>query len=206
MVLSKRRSISQRPGTHAVECAVIYPVTFFLILSIIYGAMGVFRYQEMAALSREAARYGSVHGAQYRKDAGLVAGTGGVQETASNTPLNTSTSPYNASPWLPPSGGNIGLIWYQTHPTQASGTYPTYWADIVYDNSVRGRTILLDPAKVGMWIGWTSVVNQTTLPDNYPGSRVCASMKYQVFPEAFIWWNPSATVVTVSTSAMPVTN
>ena len=73
MILNRQPHVL-RAGTHAVECAVIYPVTFFFILSIIYGAMGVFRYQEMAGLSREAARYGSVHGAQYRKDAGLVIG------------------------------------------------------------------------------------------------------------------------------------
>src|SRR4029079_2586263 len=115
-----------RPGTHLVECAIVYPVTFFLILSIIYGSMGIFRYQEMAALSREAARYGSVHGAQYRKDAGLVTGTGGTLETTANTPLNTSASPYNVAPWN-------SLLWYQCLPNEAADTYPTQWADIVYD-------------------------------------------------------------------------
>lgn len=197
MILHNHRQ--QRPGTHAVECAVIYPVTFFFILSIIYGAMGVFRYQEMAALAREAARYGSVHGAQYRKDAALAIGTAGSLETTANTPLDTTKAPYNAAPWNT-------LLWYKCHPAEASGTYPAQWADVIYDNAVRGRTILLDPNKLQMWIGYPPVVNQPANPDNYPGSRVTASMKYQVFPEAFIWWNPSATLVTVSTSAMPITN
>jgi hypothetical protein len=206
MVLSTRRSISQRPGTHAVECAVVYPVTFFLILSIIYGAMGVFRYQEMASLARDATRYGSVHGSQYRKDAQLPVGTAGNLETAAATPVDTTVAPYNASPWTPPTGSSIGMLWYQTHPTSAADTYPTQWADVIYDKSVRGRTILLDPNQLQMWIGYTSVQNNPTMPDNFPGSRLASSIKYQVFPEAFIWWNPSATLVTVSTSAMPITN
>ena len=197
MILQHHRP--QRPGTHAVECAVIYPVTFFFILSIIYGAMGVFRYQEMAALARDAARYGSVHGAQYRKDAALVVGAPGTPEGSANTPLDTSKAPYNAAPWNT-------ILWYQCHPSDPTGTYPNMWADVIYDNSVRGRTILLDPAKLYMWIGWSPVINQTSNADNFPGSRIVASMKYQVFPEAFIWWNPSTTLVTVSTSAMPITN
>ena len=37
--------------------------------------MGVFRYQEVATLAREGARYASTHGYQYRKDAGQAIGT-----------------------------------------------------------------------------------------------------------------------------------
>jgi hypothetical protein len=37
--------------------------------------MGIFRYQEVATLAREGDRYGSTHGYQYRKDAGLPMGT-----------------------------------------------------------------------------------------------------------------------------------
>jgi hypothetical protein len=57
-----------------VECAIVLPVTFFLIVALIVGGMGMFRYQEVATLAREGARYGSTHGHQYRKDAGLPVG------------------------------------------------------------------------------------------------------------------------------------
>jgi hypothetical protein len=191
-----------------VECAVVYPVTFFIILSMIIGAMGIFTYQEMANLSRAAARFGSTHGAQYRKDAvacgnqpsSFSPGTCGTP-AAANTPLDvtTNTSPYyNTAPWST-------MLWFQTNPSATAGTN-TDWANYIYDNSVRGNTVLLDPTALQMWVGWEPVANQPALPDNYPGARICACMKYQVFPIAFIWWNPDATLMTVSTSAMPQTN
>jgi Flp pilus assembly protein TadG len=65
----------QRKGVTVVECAIVYPVVFLLLLGLIIGAMGIFRYQETASIAREAARYASTHGANYRKDAGLPTGT-----------------------------------------------------------------------------------------------------------------------------------
>jgi hypothetical protein len=64
-----------RPAATLVECAIIYPVTFLLLIGLLVGAMGMFRYQEMASLSREAARYASVHGTDYAKDTGTTAPT-----------------------------------------------------------------------------------------------------------------------------------
>lgn len=64
-----------RGATTAVECAVILPATFFLLFGLVVGALGVFRYQEVATLARQATRYASTHGHQYRKDAGLAVGT-----------------------------------------------------------------------------------------------------------------------------------
>lgn len=62
-----------RRGTTAVECAVIFPITFLLLLGLIVGALGVFRYQEVAALAREAARWAIVRGVQYETVTGRVA-------------------------------------------------------------------------------------------------------------------------------------
>jgi len=39
------------------------------------GALGIFRYQEVATLAREGARYAVVHGTQYAQDAGVSAPT-----------------------------------------------------------------------------------------------------------------------------------
>jgi Flp pilus assembly protein TadG len=64
-----------RDATTAVECAFILPITFVLLFGLVIGAMGVFRYEEVAALARQATRYASTHGHQYRKDAGLPVGT-----------------------------------------------------------------------------------------------------------------------------------
>jgi hypothetical protein len=71
----KRRSTLERSGAVSVENAIILPLTFFLILALYVGANGVFRYQEVATLAREGARYASTHGYQSRKDRGLPPGT-----------------------------------------------------------------------------------------------------------------------------------
>ena len=69
------RSRQRRRGASLVENAIVLPITFTLILGLMVGGMGIFRYQEVATLAREGARYASTHGYQYRKDAGLAMGT-----------------------------------------------------------------------------------------------------------------------------------
>jgi Flp pilus assembly protein TadG len=58
-----------------VECAVVYPVFFLLVLGLVVGAGGIFRYSQLASLSREAARYASVHGGQYAQEQKVTAPT-----------------------------------------------------------------------------------------------------------------------------------
>ena len=64
-----------RAGMTVVESAVVFPLTFLLIIGLIVGGLGVFRYQETASLARRAARYAAVHGQQYAKDTGNAAAT-----------------------------------------------------------------------------------------------------------------------------------
>jgi Flp pilus assembly protein TadG len=66
---------SRRSAATTVECAVILPITLFLLIGFVVGGMGVFRYQEVALLAREGARYASTHGAQFRTDSGQGIGT-----------------------------------------------------------------------------------------------------------------------------------
>jgi Flp pilus assembly protein TadG len=70
MVLSPRRR-----GTHAIECAVVFPLVFLLLFGLIVGALGVFRFQEVASLAREGSRYASVRGQQYQLMTGKPAAT-----------------------------------------------------------------------------------------------------------------------------------
>src|SRR5262249_20806927 len=58
----------RRRAATAVECAVVFPIVFFLILALIIGAMGIFRYQEVASLARETSRYAACHGGLYAKE------------------------------------------------------------------------------------------------------------------------------------------
>ena len=73
--MTRSRAARRRPGTTVLECALVLPVVFFLMLGLAVGATAVFRYQEVATLAREGARYASTHGYQYRKDSGLPLGT-----------------------------------------------------------------------------------------------------------------------------------
>lgn len=74
-MLKYRQPGRQRRGATLVESAVVYPLAFFLILGIIVGGYGIFRYQEMAWLAREGARWAAVHGGQYAEESGNAAAT-----------------------------------------------------------------------------------------------------------------------------------
>jgi Flp pilus assembly protein TadG len=73
--MTQRRKPGARAGTIAVECAIVLPLTFFFLFAVVIGGMGMFRYQEVATLAREGARFASTHGHQYRRDAGQPVGT-----------------------------------------------------------------------------------------------------------------------------------
>ncbi len=61
-----------RRGTTTVEFAITCPVAFFILFATIVGGLGVMRYQQVAALAREGARWASVHGAEYADDHGVA--------------------------------------------------------------------------------------------------------------------------------------
>ncbi|MBY0527067.1 MAG: pilus assembly protein [Gemmataceae bacterium] len=174
----KARITSRRRGVTLVESAIIYPLTLFIMLALVVGGMGVFRYQEVAALAREGARYASTHGAQYRKDANLPVGSAGTAV-----------------------GSNGGVLWYQADTALAPGS-DTSWCQDVYDQAVRPRLVSLDPRNVTCRIGWPPVINLPNKPDNWPGSQVTVTVTYQWVPELYLIGPINLT----STSSMPVTN
>ena len=68
-----RRAPQRRSGATVVEAAFVYPVVFLLVLALLVGAAGMFRYSQLASLTREAARYASVHGGQYAQEMNVTA-------------------------------------------------------------------------------------------------------------------------------------
>ena len=64
---SGRRS-SRRRGVVLIESAIVYSVLMMLILGTIVMGLGVFRYQQIASLAREASRWASVHGPTYQSE------------------------------------------------------------------------------------------------------------------------------------------
>jgi len=70
-----RRFAPRRRGSVATESVVVVPVLLTLIFAILVGGYGVFRYQQIALLAREGARYACVHGGQYQLETGNSAAT-----------------------------------------------------------------------------------------------------------------------------------
>jgi Flp pilus assembly protein TadG len=64
-----------RRAATTIELAMIAPAVFFVLLGLIVGGMGVFRYQQLAHLTREASRWAALHGTDYAKASGQPAAT-----------------------------------------------------------------------------------------------------------------------------------
>jgi Flp pilus assembly protein TadG len=64
-----------RRAALAVESAYTLLVLFAILMITVVGGYGVLRYQEMAMLAREGARYAVVHGTQYAQSTGNTAAT-----------------------------------------------------------------------------------------------------------------------------------
>jgi Flp pilus assembly protein TadG len=86
----------RRQGAVLVEGAIVYPVFLMLVFMLIIGGMGVFRYQQVACLAREAARYAAVHGSGWHKETGQVCPTSSAIQTAV-LPLAVGMDPNNLS-------------------------------------------------------------------------------------------------------------
>jgi Flp pilus assembly protein TadG len=182
-MLFHRENCCRRRGVTVVECAVIYPIVFLLLLGLLIGGMGVFRYQEVASQARAAARYASTHGAQYRKDSGQSTGTPGTASGTSN-----------------------GLLWYQANPTNSSGS-DTSWTGDIFDTVIRPNLVALDPQNLTCQIGWPPVKSPSgavvqNQPDNWPGSTVTVTVSYQWLPDLYF----IGPITLTSTSTMPITN
>lgn len=65
----------RRPGASALEFAMIAPVLMLFLFGLVVGALGIFRYHQVASLAREAARYASVRGLDYERETGKPAAT-----------------------------------------------------------------------------------------------------------------------------------
>jgi Flp pilus assembly protein TadG len=101
-----------RPAATIVEFAVVAPVTFLLLLGLLIGGLGIFRYQQVARLARDATRWASVHGTQYAKDTKKPAATAqdvydqvispnatalDLSRMTYSVTWNTSNSPYHTA-------------------------------------------------------------------------------------------------------------
>lgn len=75
MRVSHRPISKSRRGAVLVEGAIVLPILMLIFIGLIVGALGIFQYQQVATLSREAARWASVRGGQYERDREGIAAT-----------------------------------------------------------------------------------------------------------------------------------
>jgi len=80
------RSSDCRRGVTVVEVAMTAPVAMLVVIGLMVGGLGTFRYQQVAALAREGASYAALHGPYYAKRTGKPMAT-------ANDVLNTAILP-----------------------------------------------------------------------------------------------------------------
>jgi Flp pilus assembly protein TadG len=151
------RSRRTRRAASLVEAALIFPATFLLTIGMVVGAVAIFRYQEVAHLAREGARYAATHGGRYQED-GLPTSTGVPAITDNDSMRNYLTQETIA---LDPNNLTVAVKWETMDSSgtraAAAGNYPAY---VDTTTAVPGQ-----------------VVNQ-----NY----VVVTVSYTWFPEAFL--------------------
>ena len=74
-----KRKHRRRRGAVMVECSLVYSAALLLSLGTISIGLGIFRYQQIAYLAREGARWAAVHGSTYQSEQGQAAPTSADQ-------------------------------------------------------------------------------------------------------------------------------
>ncbi len=101
------RHSRRRRGAAALEFAVVAPLALFLVFAQIVGSLGVSRYQEVAHLAREGARYASTHGGMYQREG--IAEQTGVPAVASSSELRSYLA--EKTVLLDPSRLQVDVAW-----------------------------------------------------------------------------------------------
>jgi hypothetical protein len=120
----------KRQAAAAVEAAFVLPVALFLVLAIIIGGMGIFKYQEMAHIARETARFASVHGGQYAQQNATAISAGTLPAVDENYLINYAK---DMAISLDPSQMNVTVKMVTIRPgaTSPRSTQTVDWDDTV---------------------------------------------------------------------------
>src|SRR5262249_7013412 len=86
-----------RRGAALVEAAIVYPIMFLFTFGVIVIALGMFRYQQVAAVAREGARWASVHGGQYAQETGKAKATSSTIYSNAILPMAVGLKPSQLS-------------------------------------------------------------------------------------------------------------
>jgi Flp pilus assembly protein TadG len=165
---------SRRRGVHALESAYVYGLLMVLLAGLIVLGMGVFRYQEMAYLAREAARFAAVHGGQYQQENAAAINAGTLPNVDDN--YLTQNIIKAQAVVLDPSKLTVKVNF-----NMSSGSYD--WDDTA-DNGQR-------------WPSSQKTINGTNYNET---NTVSVTVSYQWFPE----WFFVGPITLTSTSVMPM--
>jgi Flp pilus assembly protein TadG len=169
-----RLSPKRRSGASAIEFAIAVPVMFFLLLATAIGGMGVFRYQEVASMAREAARFASTHAGNYAQEnnQAILKGT-----------LPAATKSYIVNNVVRPQA--VSMDWSQVtvaiNFNSSSGTFD-------WDNTAGNGN---------RWPYSPKIVNGTTYSET---NTVSVTVTYKWFPEGYL----TGPITLSATSVMPV--
>ena len=146
-----------RRGTHAVEAAFVYPVTFMLVFGILICGMGIFRYQEISHWSHQAARWAACHGGQWSFEQGKPL-------TQASDVYNTVIQPYTVS--LDQTKLSYAVSWSDagempTYPDLTSTGPPFKWR--INEVTVTITYIWVPEA----YLGGITLTSTSTLPVEY---------------------------------------
>jgi len=76
-----------RRGVTVVEVAITAPVAFLLVIGLIVGGLGTFRYQQVATLAREGSTYAALHSPFYENRTGQPRATSDTVMTNAILPV-----------------------------------------------------------------------------------------------------------------------
>jgi hypothetical protein len=173
---------NQRLGTTSVEAAFVMPVAFFLTLAIVVGGMGIFKYQEMAHIARETARFASVHGAQYAKQNAAAIQAGTLPPVDENYLVDYARARVIA---LDPNQLNVTVNMVVIPP---GSTSPDSAATVDWDNTT-------DSQNRSPYSAWTN--NNTNPPSNVQVDNI-------VIVQVSCLWNPGLLPMPVTLSSTAV--
>jgi Flp pilus assembly protein TadG len=121
MRVCRAKAIGRRRGATMVESAIVIPVVLLFTLGTCIVGLGIYRYQQVATLAREGARYASVHGSEYESANSTV--TASDIYTNAIVPLsaglNTNNLSYSIQWGTATSGSWVWSSWDSVSPNQA---------------------------------------------------------------------------------------
>ena len=123
----------QRYAATMVEFAIVGSLALLVVLGLLVGGMGVFRYVEIASLAGECSRWASVHGRLYQQDTGIPAATAldvynnVIAMQAAGLKLNPADCNVTWQPSLPIGNRPYRLVNNQVVPNTVTVTITYQW-------------------------------------------------------------------------------